>query len=279
MGRLSIEEHDMHQSVSIAVFLFVFACFPRTASSSSQLDAKALMERCFHNLYGSTTVQSIELRVDLGDSQLFREIEIARTVSKHGLNRMLIFLQRPPDLRGVRLLLRERDNGWYDALMYQPLHRRIRRISVAQRSDNFFGTAVDFEDFESKRPIQWETQFVEATTLGSHNVRVLDLVPVALPSAYDRIRAWFDEDRPVFWRAEFFRDGERWKTMEVDPMGIMKIEGLHVPTKMTIRRARGPKTHMTTKEVRVLESLPDSLFTRSKLEARRSLRSFLRRQQ
>lgn len=238
------------------------------ARDAVPMSPQALVRRTFANLYGFNSVQRVRIRSTQSDGREFvREVQVVRRGVGEGLNRMLVRFTAPPDLRDVGVLLLERDDFSYDAFLYQPALDRVRRISVAQRHDRFFGTDVYFEDLESRRAAQWTVRFLRDEEVGGRSAWVIELVPDDLPSAYHRIVAWFDLDSPVMLRAEFYRDGRRLKQFVIDPERILRVSGYEVPTYWTFRSdSEDSETVLELSRVEVRERLPDRLFTRSALQ-------------
>jgi hypothetical protein len=230
-------------------------------------DPQAIVARAFQNLYGFTSVQRVEIRARRGNGREYlRSVQVARRGALGGLNRMLVRFLGPGDLRGIGLLLLERPDFGYDAFLFQPALARVRRVSVAQRADAFFGTDVFFEDLEGKRPAQWRTRLLRAEAAAGRPAFVIELEPDGIPSAYDRVVGWFDRELPVMLRAEFHRDGRILKHLDVDPERILEVGGYYLPARMTFRRADGSVTTVEIPEVELRNALPDELFTQSVLE-------------
>jgi hypothetical protein len=237
------------------------------AEDAAAPDPQAIVARAFQNLYGFTSVQQIEIRARRGDGrEVLRSVQVARRGASAGLNRMLVRFIGPGDLRGIGLLLLERSDFSYDAFLYQPALARVRRVSVAQRSDAFFGTDVCFEDLEGKRAGQWRARLLRAEAVSGRPALVIELLPTGIPSGYERVVGWFDRELPVMLRAEFFRDGRQLKAFEIDPLRILRVGAYWVPGLMTFRRADGSVTTVEIPAVELRDALPDELFTQSVLE-------------
>ena len=237
------------------------------AEDVSSPNSQAIVGRTFRNLYGFTSVQRVEIRARRGDGREYlRSVQVARRGASDGLNRMLVRFLGPGDLRGIGLLLRERPDFSYDAFLYQPAFARVRRVSVAQRSDAFFGTDVFFEDLEGKRAEQWRARLLRAEVVSGRPALVIELMPVGVPSGYDRVVGWFDRELPLMLRSEFYRDGKQLKEVEIDPKRIFRVGDYFIPGRMTFRRADGSVTSVEISEVELRDGLPDELFTQSVLE-------------
>ena len=238
------------------------------AEDATPPNARKIVERAFANLYGFHSVQRLELRSRQASGQ-----EFTRTaqITRHGSvgqepNRMMVRLLGPGPLRGIGLLLLEQPSFEYDAFLYQPLHARVRRISMAQRKDPFFGTDFVFEDLEAKRASQWAVRLVGAKPHKGRRAWVVELRPESLPSGYERVVGWFDQELPVMLYAEFYRDGKRLKELEIAPERVRAIGGFHVPHRVEVRGAKGSSTVLEVLEVEIRDELPASTFTRTALE-------------
>ena len=254
-----------HASVWIGIAAALIGATP--AEDAAGPDPQAIVARAFENLYGFTSVQRVEIRARRGDGREYlRSVQVARRGASDGLNRMLVRFLGPGDLRGIGLLLLERPDFGYDAFLFQPALARVRRVSVAQRADAFFGTDVFFEDLEGKRAAQWRSRLLRAEAVAGRPALVIELRPIGIPSGYDRVVGWFDRELPVMLRAEFYRGQKLLKHLEIDPARILRVGGYFVPGRLTFRRAGGSVTTVEIPEVELRGALPDELFTQSVLE-------------
>jgi len=230
-------------------------------------DPRAVVRRAFENLYGYNAVQRVEIRSRDADGEDFvRRVQVVRRGAGAGLNRMLLRFLGPGRLRGIGLLLLERPDGSYDAFLYQPAYRRVRRVSLAQRGDAFFGTDLTFEDLEAKRADQWRVRALRRESLAGRETFVIELRPGEARSAYDRVVAWFDRELPVMLRAEFYRSGGRAKVMEVDPGHITRVDGHFVPSRLTFHGGGDSSTVVVIPEVELRDELPEETFSTTALE-------------
>lgn len=230
-------------------------------------DARAIVARAFENLYGFHSVQRVTIRSSRADGREFvRTAQVVRRGASGGLNRMLVRFLAPGDLGGIGLLLLERPDLGYDAFLYQPALERIRRVSVAQRHDRFFGTDLAFEDLEAKRATQWSAHLLREEEVGGRLARVIELSPRDVPSGYERMVFWFDDRLPIMLRAEFYRGGRLLKTLEVDAEEVIEVGGFSVPTRLTFASAGDSVTVVEISEVDLRPELSEELFTKSVLQ-------------
>jgi hypothetical protein len=255
------------QRTSVCMLLAATLIGATPNEDAASPNPQAIVARAFQNLYGFTSVQRVEIRARRGDGREYlRSVQVARRGASDGLNRMLVRFLGPGDLRGIGLLLLERADFSYDAFLYQPALARVRRVSMAQRSDAFFGTDVFFEDLEGKRSDQWRARLLRAEAVAGRPALVIELQPHGIPSGYDRVVGWFDRELPLMLRAEFYRDGKRLKELEIEPNRILEVGGHHVPARTIFRRADGSVTTVEIPAIELRDSLPDELFTQSVLE-------------
>ena len=107
------------------------------------------------------------------------------------------------------------DQQW----LFAPNVRRVRRLSEAQRDENFFGADLSYRDLELiVRIQQWNDDESTATlgpeeTIDGHKCNVVTLVPKneEFPH-YGKYVLWFGTDDQFLWRVEVFdTDGKLFK--------------------------------------------------------------------
>ncbi len=222
------------------------------------------------NLYGFSSIQQVEVSAGSAHGESFtRSAQVIRVGAVEGLNRMLVRFRDPMDLRGVGILLRERDNFHYDAFMYQPTLKKVRRVSVYQRHDQFFGTDLSFEDLEGKRASQWSARLLHSEVRLGRDTWVIELTPLGFPSGYEKIVGWFDKEIPVAVHFEYFLKGNGeaiHKVVDLDPGQVMETDGYFIPTHLKFTGARGTETVVRISNVEIRDSFPPNLFSPSSLE-------------
>jgi hypothetical protein len=245
-------------------------CFPASRSLSPR------MLTAFSNLYEFSSVQRIEsVTIAADGARIERTIQIARSFGPDGRDRALIRFLSPSDLRGIGMLLTERagrteqerqSERAYDAFLYQPAFQRVRRVSLAQRSDPFFGTDLTVEDIESKRANEWRAGAAEPAHVAGRPSWKVDLDPIGAATAYERARAWFDQEHPIMLRCEFYVDDQLVKIVTANPQALIVRDRRVIPASMTFERPGRSKTTIRLEHVDVRSDLPARLFTRNTLE-------------
>ncbi len=241
------------------------------AEDSPLINPHQIVTTTFNNLYGFSSIQQVEVSTGTaarGDT-FTRSAQVIRVGAANGLNRMLVRFKGPMDLRGVGILLSERDNFQYDAFMYQPTLKKVRRVSVYQRHDQFFGTDLSFEDLEGKRASQWNARLLRSEVMLGRNTWVIELTPIGFPSGYEKIVGWFDQEVPVIVHFEYILKGMGdtvHKAVDLDPGYVVEKDGYFIPTHLKFSGSQGTETVVRISDIEVHESFPKSLFSPSSLE-------------
>lgn len=237
-----------------------------TADTSSESDVDALVERAFENLYGFSSIQDVRLIASASGQQFERSAQVIRQAASSGLNRMLVRFAYPQEMRGLGILLRERPTFQYDAFVYQPSLDKVRRVSLYQREDQFFGTDLAFEDLEGKRPFQWKRRFLRAELVDGRNTVAVELTPFDFPSGYERLIAWFDKDLPIIAKLEFYKDSKLFKTATMPVDRVVEQGNYHIPTRLEFESGNGTRTVVEVSRIELVEKIPPNRFTTTALE-------------
>lgn len=151
-------------------------------------------------------------------------------------------MDAPYDLKGtMRLLLRYEDPTKDDDIwMYIPTMRRVRRMSGAQRQNNFAGTVATYDDIRGfqGRPMEYKWNLVgeqrllcaalDAKTPFQRNENglwtndrtirdcwIVDAIPVSSSHVYKKRRFWIDKEIYVPWHEIVYDAQDRaWKVFE-----------------------------------------------------------------
>ncbi|MFT7671233.1 MAG: hypothetical protein ACI8X5_003950 [Planctomycetota bacterium] len=262
----------MHPKLMAALILTLLLVAPSVALSEDSLpiDPNEIVMNTFNNLYGFSSIQQVEVSTGTQQGESFtRSAQVVRAGAAEGLNRMLVRFKDPMDLRGVGILLKERENFQYDAFMYQPALKKIRRVSVYQRNDQFFGTDLSFEDLEGKRAKQWGARLLRSEEMLGRKTWVIELTPIGFPSGYKKIVGWFDQEIPVIVHFEYVLSGkgdEIYKTVDLDPGAVVEKGGYFIPTRLKFSGSQGTQTVVNISGIEILEVLPKKLFSPTSLE-------------
>jgi len=259
--------HALGLTVATSLVLAGLALRAPALQANDPRSAREIVERTFENLYGFSSIQKVEIQSRSGaDRTYVRRAQVVRQGAAAGLNRMLIRFDAPGDLRDTALLLLEQPDHSYLSWIYQPMFRRTRSISMAQRHDRVFGTDLAFEDLEARRATDWSARMLgQEETEGRHTWKI-ELKPDGIPSAYDRMVGWFDRERPLIVRLEAYRAGALLKVITIDPEDVDRRGDYTIPKELVIRSGDATETIVRLIDVRVVRDIPETVFTRNALE-------------
>lgn len=191
------------------------------------MDADQIVSRAFDNMYGFSSRQDFEIESTGG---LATRSRIARKAGV--LDKMLGRSLAP--WRGNGFLMIEDPEHVYETRVYIEDLKRDRPFTW-QRHESLPGTDLWYEDFLPKRAKDWRAQGMREVERAGRKSWLVRLEPNGVPSAYEWADYRFDQERPIVVAAEFYRDGEKVRSLDVDREGIVEREGHFIPTRMTFQ--------------------------------------------
>ena len=157
-----------------------------------------------------------------GDLTRTRDLEITEQTDPRGEHHTFIAFIAPNDVQGTRFLHLSPRGASDQQWLFAPNTRRVRRLSEAQRDENFFGADLSYRDLELiVRIQQWNDEESTATlgpeeTIDGHKCQVVTLVPKndEFPN-YGKYVLAFGADDQLLWRVEVFdTDGKLFKRIK-----------------------------------------------------------------
>ncbi len=182
---------------------------------------------------------------------------------------VLFEVEAPQTEAGMKVLIIKKATDEPVAWVYLPELGRGRRVVGSGAGNSVLGTDFSYEDMlYFERFLQ--AQFVNKTEI-EHAGRaawLLETSPSAESSAYGRIELILDQQTCLPLGAEFWkRNGERAKSMIVDPAAIRTIEGHNVLEFVTMRdHQRGSQTDIRIDEIVFNPVLRAGMFSPSEIK-------------
>ncbi len=198
--------------------------------------------------------QIIRVRIETGKGDSTqRTIEI-RTITTADGRRAIRFLA-PPDLKGMAVLIRARD----EIYVRLPDSPRIRRVAAHARNQTFQGTDWTFDDMATVAfSADYEATDIEAK--GDHVV--IDARRKASSSLpWPRLRLWVEARRVIIDKIEYLDDAGK-PTRVQDRRDYRKVDGKHgVHFQVLLRNVRtGHWTRNTVLDAAFDQDVPASTF-------------------
>ena len=243
-----------------------------SAPPPEPLDARSLLARSFENLFGQGFAQTIELETtSRGQSPQYRKLQMIRPPGG-GAGSLLIRFSDPASLRGAAVLVEEHKARQNEHFVFLPAIDRVRRLTAAQRSDSFFGTALSYEDVEAKSASDFD---VKALGLGrsagnpSGECVLLEIRPrPTFESGYDRLKSCIEESTGLIYWTHFFTRGRLVKRLETDLSKATRVGGSVVSFESTfLTPDAGHRTIVRVLDYQSVGDVPGALFSLRNLES------------
>jgi len=236
-------------------------------------DAKAILAAAFANRYEVDLTSKVLLVMrDNHGQQRRREFQAAYKLIEgrmHSIGRLIW----PHHLRGMTILTIEADNRGHDAFIYLPSLGKVRRVSIAQRGDSFFGSDVTYEDLERRRVDEYDLESVED---GESHGELVHVISGRSLREFSYARIVFvvsQADSAILETQHFKREqAEPFRVITARRDDMVREDGHVLPTRVTVyNRMRGTSTQVTFEDLRINPVIDDHLFSAARLERDRDL--------
>lgn len=158
---------------------------------------------------------------------------------KSGKDRLMVAVDAPLDLRGVRYLMLEKTSR-DDMYMYLPGLDKVRRIRSSQMQDtSLFGSDFSYEDIKQVLGnfARGEVTMGDNAEYGGRTAHVLTLIPPAdKESAYAKVVSWVDTESCVVLSTEFHHATHGLvKRLDSNVDSLKSKDGRHWLAEVTMR--------------------------------------------
>jgi len=216
------------------------------------LSSRDIYDRAIRNLMDAATLELELVSTAPGGHEQRFEVEMMWQRYRQGspeaeagiLSRSLARYLEPFDLRETGALVIDHREGRDEQFLYVASSRRIKRLNL--RGQNVFGTDFAVEDLVPPRILDAEYRRLpdgEVDGVGSY---VIEVRFEGLPEErYSRGQFYVEKEDFVPLRVRYWdRAGVEDKRIEIDRERVREIEGLHIPTALTVVSLRsGSRTY------------------------------------
>lgn len=235
--------------------------------------AKTILAAAFSNRYEVDLTANIELvmRNASGDEHRRRFEAVSKLIDDrlHSIGRVVW----PPYLRGMTILSIEAQNRSHDAFVYLPSQQKVRRVSLAQRGDSFFGTDVTYEDLERGRVEDYELDGLGSEELAGETVFVIRARPLR-KLHYAHVHFVVAQSDASILETRYFKRGEErpFRLISAPREAMVEADGHVFPTRLTIRNLmRETTTEIRMRDLEINPAIDDRVFSIGTLEQERAL--------
>ncbi len=262
-----------------ALAVLVFFLQPGMAISADpplEIDAappspESILKRAFDNQYDVNTTSTVELVVhNKSGQERQRKMRAAQKIigdRVHAIGR----LTYPEYLRDMAILQIEEPDRTHNAFVYMPSLSKVRRVSTSQRGDAFFGTDITYEDIERRYIEDYEVIDIRADKRNGEDIFVIRARPERRTSYAEVVFSIAQADDVILGADYYKRDAEvPFRTLAVHREGMIEEDGHKLATRITVKNvARGSRTEVTFKDLRVNPEIDDRLFSVRTLDQER----------
>ena len=223
----------------------------------------------------TSTVRHIRIQsLDRAGVEREQRARVYGGLSRQGFRTVLVEFTRPEDIRGLSVLITEREGANHMFVSPAGLPD-VRQIHGATGQTSLFGGDFSYEDVERLyglgRPGQTR-KLERETPQGGKAQWVLETTPSSdSGSGYSRIVSFIDRETCVLARAEMFQSGSGpRKVLTSDLESVSKEGNVWVAHDLLLRDLRdGTQTRLLVDEIEIDVENPGIPFTPEELEASR----------
>lgn len=176
---------------------------------------------------------TVEMRLFDGDKEVRRRtLHVMSQIDANGSVSALVEFTSPADIRGLRLLTIQTDDG-DDQRIYLPALRRVQRIAGSSRDDSIAGSDLSYEDLRVREKDDYTSEIVESTDA----TWVISSIPKEEDSPYSRIEAEIDKSKFVVVAARYFDRKDRLKKV-LTATDFKNFDGIWKPSQLTMTDVR-----------------------------------------
>lgn len=244
-----------------AIFPVIFTCILLTPVASAAPDASELLMKMDDVIRGKS--HDMTLTLDVVTPRWKRSYDI--NVKMKGVDYAMARVLSPSKVEGQGFL-RIESRLWN----YLPTAERVILIPTSMMLDNFMGSDFSNDDFVklSYLPRDYDAVITGEETMDGFEVYHLNLTPRPdAPVTYGKLEVWLrvSDAAPVQW-VFYNEDMEKIRTLHYS--GFKTFSGREIPTvwHMKDHKEDGEETTITITEAEYDLDIPDSLFTKEKLE-------------
>jgi hypothetical protein len=247
------------------------ASLPRRPAFATS--AHEVLSRAFANFWGCDLEEQLEFQVTTRSGQVMRHV--AERLRKRIGDRTydLFSIRGGTDRRDFRSLRIQGRGGSDDLFAWVPELRRVRRLTSAQRGDQFFGSNLSLEDLE--------VQFVErheivgrATTLVEGEPAHIVTTQPLYDSGYDRADFFIAQSDHALLEIRFYHVDalQAYKIARMPRADMESQNGHSLPRRMIFQDLEsGTETEILFHSRAVNPPIDEGLFSKTTLEGHRRL--------
>ncbi len=185
-------------------------------------------------------------------------------------DKILIIFNRPPDIKGTAVLNYSHKIDNDDQWIYLPALKRVKRISVANKSGSFVGSEFAYEDIVSQEVEKYTYRWLRDDVYDGQLCFIIERYPVYANSGYTRQVVWIDQSEYRTLKVNYYdRKNEPLKTLTFKGYKQYLKKYWRSDEMIMINHQTGKNTNLIWSNYRFRAGLKDSDFNRNSLKRAR----------
>jgi hypothetical protein len=221
------------------------------ASHADDPKAREIMVRVDERDEGDNQVSDLEMiLIDKRDKKRVRELRSFRKEKGEDTYTMMFFLS-PADVKDTGFLTYDYDDPERDddQWLYLPALKKSKRIASSGKSGSFMGSDISYADMTDRPLEKYDYKLMQETEVDGVPVWVIEAIPndpdEIEETGYTKSIFFVRKDLDIVIRSKIWVEkGKKNKYMEVKE--LEQIDGIWVPTLMTMTTKKGNQTQHTT---------------------------------
>lgn len=199
-------------------YIFSLLFISSLAAADDSLTGDAIAQRRFDSNRGWGNFEAhLKMELKHDNAVALREMTTQSLEQESSGERNLIRVTNPLDLKGTALLTHTHDQTADEQWLFLPTLKRTKRIALESKAGAFLSSQFNFEDLSPVQVQKYTYKRQADEACGDSRCYVVDSMPTAPTSAYQRIRSWITQDNFRLMKAELFdRDNTLYKTLTVE---------------------------------------------------------------
>lgn len=242
-------------------------------TSGQNLSADDIMQN--YKEHEHTNDSNVNLNMSLiseNGSSREREVVWYSKTDNNDNKKQLIRYLSPADVKGTGFLAIENENGEDDNWLYLPVLRKVRRISAADKTDNFMGTEFTYEDLEDEDLDDYSYSLKGTGKINDIDTYVIEAVPASADkkenSGYGKRELWISKDKFIVLQIKFYdRNGGLIKIFNAEDIRQIPGSNKWRTYKLTMKNIQNNKsTILEFSDYKINTGIDDSFFTKRYLK-------------
>ena len=244
----SVQRSSMRPGPVLGLALLALAVLAApVAAVADDPKAREIMERVDARDDGDNQTSNLQMiLIDKRDNQRVRELRSFIKDVGEDTYSMMFFLS-PADVEDTGFLTYDYDDDERDddQWLYLPALKKTKRIASSDKSGSFMGSDFSYADMTDRPLSKYDYKLLQEGEVDGHAVWVIEAVPNTEDeideTGYEKSIVFVRKDNDVVIRSKIWvKKGKRNKYMNVEE--LEQIEGIWVPTLMTMTTKKGNKT-------------------------------------